>query len=144
MNKVLVVLGILLFGFYLFKQSQVKSGLTKIKVGDIEVKVMVRDTVEGRRQGLSGFNKLENDEGMLFVFPVANRYSFWMKEMKIDLDFVFIKDGKVVEIIEEIMAPKEDESPVTVKPKVSVDKVLEVNRGWVKRNKVKIGDKIIY
>ena len=72
MNKVLVVLGILLFGFYLFKQSQVKSGLTKIKVGDIEVKVMVRDTVEGRRQGLSGFNKLENDEGMLFVFPVAN------------------------------------------------------------------------
>ena len=130
MNKVLVVLGILLFGFYLFKQSQVKSGLTKIKVGDIEVKVMVRDTVEGRRQGLSGFNKLENDEGMLFVFPVANRYSFWMKEMKIDLDFVFIKDGKVVEIIEEIMAPKEDESPVTVKPKVSVDKVLEVNRGW--------------
>ena len=140
---VLLIVVIAVVGGYLYKQSQVKDGFVKMKVGESVVEVMIRDTMEGRRQGLSGFSKLESDEGMLFVFSVASKYSFWMKGMKFDLDFVWIKDNKIVEITEGVVAPKGDEKPVSVKPQISINKVLEVNKGWVRENKVKVGDKVI-
>lgn len=132
-----------MLGGYLYKQAQVKDGFTRIRVGEVEVEVIVRDTIEGRRQGLSGFSELENDEGMLFVFPVVSKYSFWMKGMKFDLDFIWIKDNRVVEITEGVEALEEGVVPVKVQPKVVVNKVLEVNSGWVKKNRVRVGDKVI-
>lgn len=147
MNKVVVVLLILVIflgGWWLYRQPQVKDGFTEMKVGEVEVKVMIRDTMEGRSKGLSGYEKLEEDEGMLFVFPVLGKYGFWMKEMKFDLDVLWIKDDKVVGIIEGVKAPKEGESPVRFKPETMVNKVLEVNSGWAKKAKVKVGDSIKY
>lgn len=147
MNRILIylfiVIALVLLGGYLYKQAQVKDGFTRIRVGEVEVEVIVRDTIEGRRQGLSGFSELENDEGMLFVFPVVSKYSFWMKGMKFDLDFIWIKDNRVVEITEGVEALEEGVVPVKVQPKVVVNKVLEVNSGWVKKNRVRVGDKVI-
>ncbi len=147
MNRILIylfiVITLVLLGGYLYKQAQVKDGFTRIRVGEVEVEVIVRDTIEGRRQGLSGFSELENDEGMLFVFPVVSKYSFWMKGMKFDLDFIWIKDNRVVEITEGVEALEEGVVPVKVQPKVVVNKVLEVNSGWVKKNRVRVGDKVI-
>ena len=108
--------------------------------GHTAVKVMVRDTVEGRSQGLSGVEKLKEDEGMLFVFPVLSKYSFWMKGMKFDLDFVWIKDNKVVEITEGVKASREGEAVVRVQPEMGVNRVLEVKSGFVKENEIKVGD----
>ena len=145
MNKIVIitlVLAVCLGGWWLYKNLQIKEGFMKMMVGKATVKVQVRDTMEGRRQGLSGFEKLEEDEGMLFVFPRSLRYGFWMKEMKFDLDFVFIKDDLVVEILEGVPAPKEGEQPIKIQPKQEVNKVLEVNSGWAKRQRVKVGDKV--
>jgi uncharacterized protein len=145
MNKlvpILLILVVCLSSWWFYKNLQIKEGWIKIKVGKETVKVQVRDTMEGRRQGLSGYEKLEIDEGMLFVFPKAFRYGFWMKEMKFDLDFVFIKDNKVIEVIEEVPAPKEGEQPVKIQPKQEVNMVLEVNSGWVKKTKIKVGDRV--
>jgi len=140
----LLILGVLVISWSGYQQIQVKNGFSKIRIGKATVQVIVRDTVEGRRQGLSGFDKLEENEGMLFVFPVASRYSFWMKGMKFDLDFVWIKDNKVVEITEGVKAPSEDEVPVKVQPEMGVNKVLEVNSGWAKKNKIKVGDEVSF
>ena len=145
MNKVIIfllIMAVLLLGCHLYKQLQVKDGFTKIKVGNTAVKVMVRDTVEGRSQGLSGVEKLKEDEGRLFVFPVLSKYSFWMKGMKFDLDFVWIKDNKVVEITEGVKASREGEAVVRVQPEMGVNRVLEVNSGFVKENEIKVGDMI--
>lgn len=135
-----LILATILFGFYLYKQTRVKSGWEQIRVGETMVKVMVRDTMEGRRQGLSGFEKLEDNEGMLFVFPLSAKHSFWMKEMKFNLDFVWIKDDKVVEITEGVLASGGKKT--MVKPSVLVNKVLEVNSGFIKKNKIKVGDEV--
>jgi uncharacterized membrane protein (UPF0127 family) len=145
MNKVvliILIMVVLLSSWWFYKNLQIKEGWKKLTVGKTLVKIQVRDTVGGRSQGLSGVEKLEENEGMLFVFPKAYRYGFWMKEMKFDLDFVFIKDDRVVEIIEGVSAPKTGEQPVKIQPTQAVKKVLEVNSGWVKRNKIKVGDRV--
>jgi len=120
-----------------------KERWERIQVGEVMVEVEVRDTMAGRVQGLSGVEKLDDDEGMLFVFPVEGKFSFWMKEMKFDLDFVWIKGDKVVGITEGVKAPKQGEIAVMVEPEEGVNMVLEVNSGWVKRNEIKVGDKVI-
>ena len=141
---ILLLFGVILFtGWWIYKNSQVKEGWEKIKIGKTIVRVQVRDTMAGRGQGLSGVERLEKDEGMLFVFPVEGRHSFWMKDMKFDLDFVWIKDDKVVEITEGVSAPKQGERPVSVRPEGQVNKVLEVNSGWVGRHAIEVEDKVI-
>lgn len=105
--------------------------------------VKIAKTSEEREKGLSGVTSLAENEGMLFIYPQKGIYKFWMKEMNFPLDFLWIADGKIVDITENIPAPPAN-SPnnkiATCQPNKPVDMVLEVNAGWVKKNKIKIGD----
>lgn len=124
-----------------FEQLAEKSGCSTkknyLQVGNAQVAVEVRDTEEGRSQGLSNREKLAEDEGMLFVFDQPGIYPFWMKGMKFSLDFIWIKDNAVAEITENIGVDRMD-----IQPKEAVDKVLEVNSGWVKKQGIKVGDAV--
>ena len=148
MNKygwglLVLVLGMVILR-WVYLQIMIEDGFRKMKVGGAKVKVEVRDTMVGRAQGLSGRERLEKNEGMLFVFDNARKHEFWMKGMKFDLDFVWINSGKVVEIIEEVKAPGKSEVPERIKPKQKANMVLEVNSGWVERHKIKTGDVVIF
>lgn len=121
---------------------KLKTGEKIIQLGKTRITVEVADTEWKRAQGLSGRPSLPQNSGMLFVFPTKNRYSFWMKEMKFPLDFVWIEGNRVVEITEDVPSPKPDESPASLTPKLSVDKVLEVNAGVVDSSEIRVGDKI--
>lgn len=119
-----------------------ESGWENLRVGSKLIQVEVRDTTEGRNKGLSGREPLADDEGMLFVFPVKANYPFWMKEMKFDLDFIWIDGDTVMDITEGVKAPIGDQRLEIVKPKVAVNKILEVNSGFVSKNNIKVGDKV--
>lgn len=106
--------------------------------------VQVADTEALRAKGLGDRNSLAQDDGMLFAFPAIGRYAFWMKGMKFNLDFIWIKAGKIVEITSN--APAEpgipDASLHSYLPAEEVDSVIEVNAGWTAKNKVKVGDAV--
>ena len=133
-SKAVITLAMVVVGAILARFVVRKNYL---QVGNTQVAVEVRDTEEGRDQGLSNREKLAEDEGMLFVFDQPGIYGFWMKGMKFPLDFVWIKDNAVAEITEDVEVGRMD-----IRPKETVDKVLEVNSGWVKQNNVRVGDKI--
>ena len=130
-----------LFGEVSLKQLAEKSGClaqkSYLQVGNARVEIEVRDTEEGRSRGLSGREKLEEDEGMLFVFDQPGIYGFWMKEMKFNLDFIWIRDNVVAEVMENVAVGRMD-----IRPKEAVDKVLEVNSGWVEKQGIKVGDAV--
>ena len=82
--------------------------------------------------------KLKNNQGMLFHTGLKVS-SFWMKNTFIPLDVLFLnKNGK-------ILGYKKNNKPHSLKG-ISIGKksfyVLEMNGGWVRENKVKVGDKI--
>lgn len=117
----------------------------QLKINDVTLKVEVADTPSKRQQGLSGRDKLATGSGMLFVFPQAKKYQFWMKGMKFPLDFIYIKDGAVVDLIQNVPFPSPgypDSSLPVYEPTVPVNGILEVNAGFVKINNIKIGDKV--
>ncbi|MBU0576044.1 DUF192 domain-containing protein [Patescibacteria group bacterium] len=98
-----------------------------------QFKLEVVNTPQSITQGLGGRDEL-GVEGMLFVFGQELMPAFWMKEMRFDLDLVWIKDMRVVEITERVPAPIEGVSATqlpTYSPSQSVDMVLEVKAGQV-------------
>ncbi len=103
------------------------------------VKVAAIDSEQVR--GLSGKWFMPEQVGMLFVYDESQFLSFWMKEMRFGLDFVWLRDGEVVDITENVGRPRTIEAErLVIEPKVPADAVLEVNSGWVERRGVAIGD----
>src|SRR3990167_3887756 len=106
------------------------------------VRVEVAVTAEQKSRGLAGRENLAEGEGMMFVFDQPGQYGFWMKGMKFPLDFVWIREGKVVEVTEDIPVSDED-APKVYQPQQPIEAMMEVNAGWVRENGVKAGDRIV-
>jgi uncharacterized protein len=114
------------------------SKLTSLTIKNTQLQVELADNQDKRRKGLGDRDKLDSNSGMLFTFPKPGFYSFWMKGMRFALDIIWINDGKVVDIDQDV--PPNSESIFT--PSTEVDTVLEVNAGFVSLNNIMIGDKM--
>ena len=135
----LAALVLTLAGFLFWPKN--KLG-TQLKVGQTTVAVEIRGDDAGRALGLSGRDGLGNDEGVLFVFDQPAVHEFWMKDMNFPLDFIWINNGRVVDLHERVLVSEAGLPPMTVRPKKPVNWVLEVNSGWVEQHQVKIGDPV--
>ncbi len=117
-----------------------------ISVGDKNVPVELADTLSEIQLGLGGRKSLPKDSGLLFILPTKDvQPSFWMEGMQFSIDIIWINDGKVTQIDQNVPEPEEDtpsnELPL-YKPFTEVDYVLEVNAGYVKNNGIAVGDTV--
>lgn len=65
----------------------------------IQVNVALAASPKERNQGLMGVEKLNSNEGMLFVFEQEQPLSFWMANTPLSLDIIFVNDEfKIVRI----------------------------------------------
>jgi uncharacterized protein len=113
-----------------------------IKVGDKKLEVEVVSDDIGLRNGLSNREEIGSD-GMLFIFPVEQTTSFWMKDMKFDLDIIWIKSGIVTEITKNVPRPiNKSDKLILYSPKSSIDMVLEVKSGDSDELGISVGDQI--
>lgn len=117
--------------------------VAKLKVATQTLNVEIADTPDKRRLGLSFRDKLEENTGMLFIMDSAARHSFWMYQMRFPLDFIWIKDGKIVDITENVLPPTQSNNQIaTAQPKEDADQVLEVNIGYAANRNIHIGDTV--
>jgi uncharacterized membrane protein (UPF0127 family) len=127
------------------KKQQDSSGLLDLTIGSTEIKVEIADTSEKKAVGLGYRENLPDDTGMFFQMEVRRVPRFWMKGMLIPLDIIWIDEGVVIGFEEDVPIVPVD-SPNNEIPSYSptqpVTAVLEVNAGFVKRNGIKIGDRV--
>ena len=118
--------------------------IATIKIGEKELRVEVVNSANSRNQGLSTRDEIGSD-GMLFVFPQKLHQSFWMKDMRFNLDFIWISEGRVVEIMRNVPMPEKgqtlEELPRFI-PEVPVEMMLEVVAGDADEWGVEVGDEI--
>lgn len=122
------------------QESQGSSMKGLLTYGNATVLAEVADTDEKRQRGLSGRETLQDGEGMLFLFEVSGQHKFWMNNMKIALDIVWIADDGEIAHIEENVTP--ETFPQVFSSKIPTRAVLEVPAGWVERNGVIVGEYI--
>ena len=107
--------------------------MIRIKIHNKEYKVKEATSSEEKAKGLQGVNNLSEDEGMLFYFDPPQDVQFWMKDVSIPLDIVFIDDDEEVIKVQEGIPNDETfiEAP-------DVAYVLEVNAN----SGIQIGDEL--
>lgn len=117
------------------------NSYTKVCIRGIFLEAEVADNPQQRQQGLMFRSSLADNGGMLFIFEKEGRYNFWMKNMNFALDIIWIgADKKIVDI-------KENNQPCTESCQSLISAgqaryVLEVDAGFVRKNKIKIGEPV--
>ncbi len=104
------------------------------------VSLEVADTDETRIMGLSGRERMSENFGMLFVFPQPGKQCIWMKDMKFDLDIIWLNSDKKITAIEEGIRP--ESYPDAFCPSDDSKYVIELNSGVSSRVGLQIGQKI--
>ena len=95
---------------------------------------------EEQSRGLSGRADIPHQYGMLFVFPEPQTVSFWMKDMLVPIDILWLGDDGTVLGIEEAISP--DSFPATYHPPVPVRLVLEMRAGEARAQGIVEGSRI--
>lgn len=108
-----------------------------------KVKVEIADDNEEREKGLMFREKLNENEGMLFVFEDESYRAFWMKNTLIPLDMIFINGNFEIVDIKNANPCREGQC-VLYKPSKPAKYVLEAGAGFAGKNSISIGDKVAW
>ncbi len=142
---ILIIVIIVIFGIGLpVFLSVFHNGSDKGKVmirGHV-INVEVANTPESRMKGLAGREKLGVNDGMLFVMDEKRYHTFWMDGMKFPIDIIWISDNKIVDLTKNVPIPTDSKDIPVYRPATEVDKVLEVNAGYIDANKIVIDDEV--
>ena len=132
------------FVFFVFGRASKPLPQSKLSIGGKTLSVEVAKSSLDRMRGLSGRESLGENEGMIFIFDKAGNYGFWMKDMKFPIDIIWIKSGEIAGFSENAV-PELGHSIWSLKlyyPPDRVDEALEVQAGFVEKNKIKVGDAV--
>lgn len=140
-----LVFAVLIGAFTFYKGfSKIEYKKARVSLSGHSFLVDVADDTLTKARGLGGRESLAADEGMLFVFGRPTVRSFWMQDMLIPIDIIWISGGEVIGFEEEVQP--EPGTPVSKMARYRspglVDYVLEIRSGGVRAAGVKEGDKV--
>lgn len=131
---ILALLAAAILTYYVF----LDNGRVLILPNGKGLNLEVRDDEIGRVQGLSGRSSLSESSAMLFVFDIeSDRYCFWMKDMKFDIDILWLDSKK--RIVDAKYAASPSSYPEEFCPKSAARYVLELPAGQALKNGLIIG-----
>lgn len=103
------------------------------------IDIEVADSPAKRSQGLMYRKSMEENHGMLFIFPMEEPQSFWMKNTIIPLDIIFVNSNKQIVKIHKNTTPFSERSMLSEKPAIYV---VEVIAGYTDKFNIREGDRI--
>ena len=114
-----------------------------VEIDGKRIFVELADTPKEREEGLMFREELCDDCGMLFVFEEKGRHDFWMKNVVIPLDILFIdKDWLIVDIIS--AEPCTEDPCEHYLPSEDILYAVEVNKGFVAQHNISQGDYVTF
>ncbi|MEW5841787.1 MAG: DUF192 domain-containing protein [Bacteroidota bacterium] len=103
--------------------------------------IEIADDEQSRETGLMFRDKMEQNQGMLFLFPKEDMQAFWMKNTILPLDIIFVNSKMEIVKIQKNAVPYSEKSLPSVKP---AQYVVEVNAGYCDKLGISEGDKIVW
>lgn len=104
------------------------------------VRVELAETEPDRQRGLTGRTELQEDAGMLFIWPQDTESGFWMKDTPLRLTVAFISaQGEILKMLD--MDPCAADPCPVYDPRVTYRMALEVRQGALERLGARVGDR---
>lgn len=121
--------------------GQILPVTAQTTIGGEVIQLEVAQTPQQQQLGLMYRTSLPDNRGMLFSFSPPRVVGFWMKNCKISLDMIFIRNG-IVQAIQVAAPPCSTKPCPTYGPSVPVDQVIELRGGRTQELGLKPGDRI--
>lgn len=121
--------------------SEPPAPLPQVVIAGQTFSVEIADTPQKRERGLSGRDRLAENEGMLFLFPQPAQQNFWMRDMKFPIDIIWLRGPWVIGFVENAQPSAGNLIPTFTSPP-DTDLVLEVAAGTARRLNMKTGDMV--
>ena len=130
----------------------VANGHAKMPTADIGGKAQVTLEVAASEpeitRGLMYRTSLAPDAGMVFLFRPNREVNFWMYHTLIPLDMLFVKNGKIIKLFEDVPPCKStnpnDCPTYPVGRGIDVTEVIELAGGYAKQHGIKEGDAVSF
>ena len=113
----------------------------KTKINEEIIELEVARTQKQQALGLMFRESLPSNRGMLFPFSEPQIAQFWMKNVTISLDMIFLYEGEVKAIEASVPPCNNDPCPV-YGPDILIDRVLELRGGRAKELNINVGDRL--
>ncbi|MCB1986750.1 MAG: DUF192 domain-containing protein [Burkholderiales bacterium] len=141
MSRLNTLIHYLLIFFLLQPIDTVASSLPRIslQISHHKFSAEVANTQHSRERGLMFRGALDENAGMLFVFPESAYYGMWMKNTMIPLSVAFIdENGFIINIAD--MQPYSLKAHYSSRP---AKYVLEMSVGWFSSREIDAGSQIV-
>lgn len=103
----------------------------------------IADTQALREYGLMHREQLDENRGMLFVYPDQDLRGVWMKNTLLALDILFLSaDHKIVSMLRNLTPCRQKSCPVYTSV-VTAQYMLEVNAGFIDRHQIETGQEVM-
>jgi uncharacterized membrane protein (UPF0127 family) len=121
------------------------------KEGELTILAVDKDSIKAKldieiadsdyetQTGLMYRTSMEENQGMLFIFPTTEMHSFYMKNTEFSLDILFIDENLKIATIRANTKPYDETG---ISSQVPVKYVLEIDAGLTNKWGLKVGDRI--
>lgn len=107
----------------------------------INLDIELAETDYETQTGLMYRESMEENEGMLFIFPEESVHSFYMKNTTLPLDIIFIDNDLKIASFQKNTIPLNETG---LSSQVPIQYVLEVNSGLADQWNLALGDSISF
>ncbi len=115
-----------------------------IQIGNRALKAIIADSMAKRARGLSGRERLNGKECMLFIFPHEATFPVWMRGMKFSIDIIWLDEKKHIIDFKSNLPPASGILDFkTYSHKKQAKYAIELPAGFIKNNKVKTSTRIV-
>ena len=138
----LIIILIIIMGFILYPYLKKEKEEVEVCFKDHCFYADLALTSEEKSRGLMYRENLPKDRGMLFIYEKEGEYSFWMKNVLIPLDIIWINRDKKITHIAENCRPCPELPCPSIKPDSPAKYVFEINGGLASEIGLSIGSQL--
>jgi len=140
----LLIFMLILFLLIVFWNSVLSKKRAEVCFNDNCFNVEIAENRIKAYIGLMFRRNLEENGGMLFVFNEPENYYFWMKNVKMPLDIIFMDENKKVAHLNKNAQPCQQKECPNISADQPVKYVLEINAGQAEKSNIKNGDQLVF
>lgn len=140
--RLIIKIGLSLSLLLLGQAQAQQQHYTQVKIGKTIVNAQLSVSEAEHIRGLQHVRSLPADAGMLFIYSQPGKFGYWMQEMQIPLDMIWLDSKhRIVDMTKRAPVCTQDPCPI-YRPKQPAQYVLEVNAGFADQHQLKEGMKV--
>ncbi len=130
------VLIVIFMVFFNFIYPKIASSTVYLVIGDGVFQARLATNDAQREKGLSGVDKISQEQALLMVFPDEANWEISVKDIEVPIDIVWLNSGK--KVVYAVTNASSGSNNTAFTPKLAAKYVIELPAGTVEKKEIKL------